>query len=73
VITGSLKRTVWVREGCYEDEVAKSRIPEGAVVTLISIPERVFDNLNRECVLVEYRTEDASAIGYVLLLDMTIP
>jgi tetratricopeptide (TPR) repeat protein len=73
VITGTLKRTVWVREGCYEDEVAKSRIPEGAVVTLISIPERVFDNLNRECVLVEYRTEDASAIGYVLLLDMTIP
>lgn len=73
VITGTLKRTVWVREGCYEDEVAKSRIPEGAVVTLISIPERVFDNLNRECVLVEYRTEDTSAIGYVLLLDMTIP
>lgn len=73
VITGTMKRTVWVREGCYEDEVAKSRIPEGAVVTLISIPERVFDNLNRECVLIEYRTEDASAVGYVLLMDMTIP
>ena len=73
VITGTMKRTVWVREGCYEDEVAKSRIPEGAVVTLISIPERVFDNLNRECMLIEYRTDDSSAVGYVLLLDMTIP
>ena len=58
---------------CYENQVAKSRIPEGAVVTLISIPERVFDDLNRECVLVEYRTEDASAIGYILLMDLTFP
>ena len=73
VITATLLRTVWVREGCYENQVAKSRIPEGAVVTLISIPERVFDDLNRECVLVEYRTEDASAIGYILLMDLTIP
>ena len=73
VITGTMKRTVWVREGCYEDEVAKSRIPEGAVVTLISIPERVFDNLNRECMLIEYRADGTSAVGYVLLMDMTIP
>ena len=73
VISGTLERTVWVRDGCYEGYPARSRIPEGGVVTIIAIPERVFDEFNRECVLVEYYAESSSAIGYVLLADMVIP
>jgi hypothetical protein len=64
---------LWARKGCYESEEAIGRIPAEAEVTLISIPEREFDNLNRECVLVEYRGEDDTVIGYVLLEDLFIP
>jgi len=42
-------------------------------VSLIAQSERTFDNLNRECVLIEYRTDQGNVIGYVLLADMTIP
>ncbi len=73
VITGTVLRTLFAREGCYESYRAVGRIPEEAVVSLIAIPNRVFDNLNRECVLVEYRTEDRAIIGYVPLVDMSIP
>ena len=73
VVTGTVLRTLFAREGCYESYRAVGRIPEGGVVTLIAIPNRVFDNLNRECVLVEYRTEDRTIIGYVPLVDMSIP
>ena len=73
VITGTVLRTLFAREGCYESYRAVGRIPEGAVVSLIAIPNRVFDNLNRECVLIEYRTEDRAIIGYVPLVDMSIP
>lgn len=73
IISGTMERTVWVREGCYEGYPSKGRIPEGGVVTLISLPERVFDEFNRECVLVEYKAEASSAIGYVLLIDISIP
>lgn len=73
VITGTVLRTLFAREGCYESYRAVGRVPEGAVVSLIAIPNRVFDNLNRECVLIEYRTEDRAIIGYVPLVDMSIP
>jgi len=73
VITGTVLRALFAREGCYESYRAVGRIPEGAVVSLIAIPNRVFDNLNRECVLIEYRTEDRAIIGYVPLVDMSIP
>ncbi len=73
VITGTVLRTLWARKGCYESEKATGRIPVDGVVTLISIPERVFDDLNRECVLIEYRGEEDTVIGYVLLEDLSIP
>lgn len=73
VISGTVKRTLWARKGCYESEQATGRIVEGGVVTLIALPQRVFDDLNRECVLVEYRTPDDAVIGYVLLADLSIP
>lgn len=73
VITGTVTRNLFARNGCYETFPATGRIPEGAVVTLITQRERTFDNLNRECVLIEYRSEERNVIGYVLLADMTFP
>jgi len=73
VITATITRNLFARNGCYETYRATGRIPEGAVVTLIAQSERAFDELNRECVLIEYRAEEANVIGYVLLADMTIP
>ncbi len=73
VVTGTTIRTLWARNGCYEGYPATGRIPEGAVVTLIAQPERTFDEFNRECVLVEYRAEATSVIGYILIIDLTIP
>lgn len=72
VITGTTLRNLWARKGCYESEEATGRIPEDSVVTLIALPERIFDDLNRECVLVEYRGEFDTVIGYVLLEDLMI-
>ena len=74
VITGTVLRSLFARNGCYESFTATgSRLPEGAVVTLIAQSERTFDNLNRECVLIEYRSEESNVIGYVLLADLSIP
>jgi tetratricopeptide (TPR) repeat protein len=73
IVMGTTIRTLWARNGCYEGFPATGRIPEGAVVTLIAQPERTFDEFNRECVLVEYRAEETSVIGYVLIIDLTIP
>ena len=73
VITGTVLRNLFARNGCYESFTATGRIPEGAVVSLIAQSERTFDSLNRECVLIEYRTDQGNVIGYVLLADMTIP
>ena len=39
-------------------------------VELVSMPERRFDEFNRECVLIEY-TGDFAIIGYVLIEDIT--
>jgi len=73
VVTGTALRDLFARQGCYEGFRSTGRIPEGAVVTLLSIPERVFDNLNRECVLIEYRTAEANVLGYLLIMDLSFP
>jgi tetratricopeptide (TPR) repeat protein len=73
IITGTTLRPLFARQSCYEAYPATGRIPEGAVVTLIALPERVFDNLNRECVLVQYRSEESNVIGYLLLIDLSFP
>ena len=73
VVTGTALRDLFARQGCYEGFRSTGRIPEGAVVTLLSIPERVFDNLNRECVLIEYRTAEVNVLGYLLIMDLSFP
>ncbi len=73
IVTGTAMRDLFARQACYEGFRSTGRIPEGAVVTLLSIPDRVFDNLNRECVLIEYRTAEANVLGYVLIMDLSFP
>jgi tetratricopeptide (TPR) repeat protein len=73
IVTGTALRDLFARQDCYEGFRSTGRIPEGAVVTLLSIPERVFDNLNRECVLIEYRAVETNILGYVLIMDLSFP
>ena len=70
---GLTTRTVWARNGCYESYNANGRIEGGSEVTLLPMDSRAFDVFNRECVLVEYRTDTSAIIGYILLADLTIP
>jgi hypothetical protein len=72
IIEAQTIRTVFARNSCYEG-LANGQIPAGSIVTLLSMQERKFDSFNRECVLVEYRSGDYAAIGYVLLLDLIVP
>jgi hypothetical protein len=71
-LTLVLARQVWARNGCYESFTAIGRIPEGATVSTLP-SERRFDNLNRECLLVEYQGPTQSVIGWILLLDLASP
>lgn len=73
VITGVVTRDLFAYSGCYESTNQTGRIPEGGVVTVIALPERVFDDLNRECVLVEYKGETRTVIGYILVADLSVP
>jgi len=65
-------RRIWVRNDCYESYTAIGSIPAAGVVQLLPA-ERRLDNLNRECVLVEYKGIDSSYTGWVLLADLTLP
>jgi hypothetical protein len=71
-LTVILARQVWARNGCYESFNAIGRIPEGASVRTLP-SERRFDNLNRECLLVEYVGPTQSVIGWILLIDLIGP
>ena len=68
--SGVVGRELWVRNGCYETFRAIGQIPAGETVRYMPAP-RQFDNVNRECVLVEYITlEKTTLIGWVLIADM---
>ena len=71
-VFGVALRDIWARNGCYEGYRAIGRIPAGGDLFFIST-ERRFDPFNRECVLVEYRREEISIIGWVLLVDIGPP
>ena len=72
VIRALVTRRLFAYSGCYEATNQQGRIPEGGEVIIIAIPERVFDSLGRECVLIEYRGEERTVIGYVLIEDLFI-
>lgn len=73
IITGLVRRDLFAYSGCYESTNQVGKIPEGGEVTIIAVPDRQFDDLGRECVLVEYRGELRTVIGYVLIADLIIP
>jgi hypothetical protein len=66
-------RNLWAYSGCYESTNQVGRIPEGGEVTIIALPNRVFDELDRECLLVEYQGETRTVTGYILIADLEIP
>jgi len=66
------QRDVYARNGCYEKFTAIGKIPSAASVRFLPT-ERRFDEFNRECVLVEYLTDNGGAIdGWVLTLDVGV-
>jgi len=71
-IVAFTQRDVYARNGCYEKFTAIGKIPSGATVRFLPAGRR-FDEFNRECVLVEYLTDNGAAItGWVLTLDVGI-
>jgi tetratricopeptide (TPR) repeat protein len=69
-LTGVVARDVWVANGCYSAFKAIGQIPGGSSVRFLPT-ERRFDNLNRECLLVEYTGKDnISLIGWILIADL---
>lgn len=73
IVTGTALRDLFARQGCYEGYRSTGFIPKGAVMTLLALPERVFDNYNRECVLIEYRIGETNILGYLLMMDLSFP
>jgi tetratricopeptide (TPR) repeat protein len=65
-----LGRTVYARNGCYEAFPAVGKIPQNATVRLLP-SDRRFDNLNRECLLVEYDAQNMTVIGWILVQDLS--
>jgi tetratricopeptide (TPR) repeat protein len=66
------QRDVYARNGCYEKFTAVGKIPSGASVRFLPA-ERRFDEFNRECVLVEYLTDNGGAIaGWLLTMDLGV-
>jgi hypothetical protein len=65
------QRDVWARNGCYENFTAVGRVPARATLRLLP-SERRFDDLSRECLLVEYQRQGGAVIGWVLTADVGI-
>lgn len=68
-LAGGVSRLVWARNGCYENFSAIGRIPAGATVRFLP-SDRRFDNLGRECLLVEYDGKEGAVIGWILIADL---
>jgi tetratricopeptide (TPR) repeat protein len=69
-LSGIVGRDVWVRNGCYETFRAIGQVPAGTQVRFLP-SERSFDNLGRECLLVQFTAADkTSVIGWVLVADV---
>lgn len=71
--TGIVAKTVWVRNGCYETFNLLGQIPQGSTVRFLPA-DRKFDNLNRECMLVEFTSPKSktSQIGWILIADLIL-
>jgi tetratricopeptide (TPR) repeat protein len=63
------QREIWARSGCYETFPAVGSIPRGEMLRLLPA-ERRFDELNRECLLVEQQREVGAIVGWILVADI---
>jgi tetratricopeptide (TPR) repeat protein len=69
-LAGLVLRDVYVRNGCYETFKAIGQVKAGATVRFLPA-DRQFDNIGRECLLVEYDAPDkTSLIGWILIADV---
>ncbi len=69
-LAGTVARDVYIRNGCYETFHAVGFVLAGSTVRFLPADRR-FDNLGRECLLVEYTAPDStSIIGWMLILDL---
>jgi hypothetical protein len=69
-LTGVVSRDVYVRNGCYETFKAIGRIPSGSSVRFLPADRR-YDNINRECLLVEFTAPDQTTlVGWILIADL---
>lgn len=68
--SGVVSRDVYVRNGCYETFRAIGKIPAGSTVRFLPA-ERRYDNINRECLLVEFTAPDQTTlVGWILIADI---
>jgi tetratricopeptide (TPR) repeat protein len=68
--TGVVNRTLYARDGCYETFRLLSQIPAGTTVRFLPADRR-FDNLGRECLLIEYTAKDKTPhLGWILIQDL---
>ena len=69
-LAGLVLREVYVRNGCYETFKAIGKVAGGVTVRFLPA-DRQFDNIGRECLLVEYDAPDkTSLIGWILIADV---
>ncbi len=69
-LVGKVSRDVYVRNGCYETFKAIGRIPAGSTVRFLPADRR-YDNINRECLLVEFTAPDQTTlVGWILIADI---
>jgi hypothetical protein len=69
-LAGLVLRDVYVRNGCYETFKAIGQVKTGSTVRFLPA-DRQFDNIGRECLLVEYDAPDkTSLIGWILIADV---
>ncbi len=69
-LMGVVARDVFIRFGCYETFRAIGEVPAGTSVRFMPADRR-FDNLGRECLLVEYAAPDGTSIvGWMLIADL---
>jgi tetratricopeptide (TPR) repeat protein len=69
-LMGVVSRDVYVRNGCYETYKAIGKIPAGSTVRFLPADRR-YDNINRECLLVEFTGPDQTTlVGWILIADI---
>ena len=69
-LVGKVTRDVYVRNGCYETFKAIGKVPAGSTVRFLPADRR-YDNINRECLLVEFTGADQTTlVGWILIADI---